>query len=298
MATGVAAQERNVLGSRLRAGSRHFSFNRWALLVLPPLLFICVLFGYPLYTILARSFTDPALGIENYRHFFEVGVYVETLVRTLQTAALVTLVCLLLGYPYAYLMSQVGSAWLKVMIFLVLVPFWTSLLVRTYAWTVLLRDTGVINEALMDLGLIDEPLRLIRSTTGVVIGMSQILLPFMVLPLFANMRTIDPALMRAASNLGASGFAAFRRIYLPLTLPGIGAGCLIVFIYSLGFYITPALLGDAQNAMLSELIVDQVSQLFNWGLGSAMAAVLLVVTLALLAVLARFVRSDMVYRQT
>jgi putative spermidine/putrescine transport system permease protein len=270
--------------------------SRWGLLAVPPLLFLGVLFAYPLAAILARSFTDPSLGIANYQHFFEADVYVRTLFTTLKTSALVAGICLLIGYPYAYLMAQVGPAWRRILIFLVLVPFWTSLLVRTYAWTVLLQDSGLVNRALMRIGVIDEPLSLIRTTTGVVIGMSHILLPFVVLPLYANMRTIDPSLMRAAANLGASGAAAFRRVYLPLTMPGIAAGFLIVFIYALGFYITPALLGSPQNAMLSELIVLQVSQLFNWGLGATMAAVLLAATLLLLAILSRFLRSEIIYR--
>ena len=296
MASGVAASP-PALGSRLLAGSRGLSFNRWALLAIPPFVFISAFFAYPLYTMLARSFTDPTLGVGNYTHFFETEVYWRTLLTTLRTSALVALVCLVIGYPYAYLMTQVGSGWRKILIFFVLVPFWTSLLVRTYAWTVLLQDTGLINRLLMRAGLVDEPLSLIRSTTGVVIGMSQILLPFMVLPLYANMRTIDPSLMRAATNLGASGFAAFRRVYFPLTRPGVAAGALIVFIYALGFYITPALLGSPRNAMLSELIVLQISQLFNWGLGAAMAMILLAATLLLLAVLARFLRTAMVYQQ-
>jgi putative spermidine/putrescine transport system permease protein len=278
------------------ARSRGFSFNRWALLVLPPLVFVGVLFAYPLGSILARSFTDPSVGIENYRRFVEADVYVRTLFTTLKTSALVAGICLLIAYPYAYLMTQVRPIWRNVLIFLVLVPFWTSLLVRTYAWTVLLQDSGLINETLMQLGIIDQPISLIRTTTGVVIGMAHILLPFMVLPLYANMRSIDPALMRAASNLGASGFSAFRRVYFPLTLPGVAAGALIVFIYALGFYITPALLGSPQNAMLSELIVLQVSQLFNWGLAATMAAVLLGATLVLLLILSRFLRTERIYR--
>jgi putative spermidine/putrescine transport system permease protein len=294
VASGVASDVS--LGSRLRAGSRGLRANRWSLLAVPPLLFLGVLFAYPLAAILARSFTDPSTGVANYQHFFESGVYVRTLITTLKTSALVAVICLLIGYPYAYLMAHVGPAWRKLLIFLVLVPFWTSLLVRTYAWTVLLQDSGLVNRALIRIGLIDEPISLIRTTTGVVIGMSHILLPFVVLPLYANMRTIDPALMRAAANLGASGASAFRRVYLPLTRPGIAAGFLIVFIYALGFYITPALLGSPQNAMLSELIVLQVSQLFNWGLAATMAAVLLAATLLLLGILSRFLRSDVVYR--
>jgi putative spermidine/putrescine transport system permease protein len=267
------------------------------MLAIPPALFLLAAFAYPLVTIVARSFTDPSVGFENYKHFFSVDVYTRTLLRTLWMSAIVTATCVVVGYPYAYLMTIVSPMWRKLLIFFVLVPFWTSLLVRTYAWTVLLQDTGVINSALIHLGIVDEPVSLIRTTTGVVIGMSQILLPFLVLPLYANLRSIDPSLMRAAGNLGARPVVAFWRVYFPLSLPGVAAGALIVFIYALGFYITPALLGDASNAMLSELIVTQVSQLFNFGFGSAMATVLLVAVLLLVGVLARVSRVDKAYKQ-
>jgi ABC-type spermidine/putrescine transport system permease subunit I len=185
----------------------------------------------------------------------------------------------------------------RVLIFFVLVPFWTSLLVRTYGWTVILQDTGVINKTLQSLGLIDEPIHLIRTTPGVVIGMSQVLLPFMVLPLYANLRTIDPSLMRAAANLGARPVSAFRRVYLPLSLPGLAAGSLIVFIYALGFYITPALLGGPSETMLSQLVVQQVSQLLDFPYGAAMGGILLIVTLVIVGLLARVIRSDAAYGQ-
>jgi putative spermidine/putrescine transport system permease protein len=294
VAADVATAER--LGFRARLGSRGLTANGWAWLALPPLAFLCVVFAYPLYTIIQQSFTEPSFGIGNYTKFFNTGVYVQVLIRTLTTSILVTFICLLLGYPYAYLMTQVGPAARRVLIFFVLVPLWTSLLVRTYAWTVILQDTGIINQVLTGLGIVDRPVHLIRTTTGVVIGMSQILLPFMVLPLYANLRTIDDSYMRAAANLGARPSVAFLRIYLPLSLPGVAAGSLIVFIYALGFYITPALLGSPADALLSQLIVNQVSQLLDFGFGSAMAGILLVVTLVLVALLAKVVRPDTGYQ--
>jgi putative spermidine/putrescine transport system permease protein len=288
----VAAEVAPVAGAGSRAllGSRRLSANGWAWFALPPLVFLAVVFAYPLYTIIQQSFTQPELGIGNYERFFGTDVYVQVLIRTLVTSVLVTVICLLLGYPYAYLMTRVGPAARRMLIFFVLVPLWTSLLVRTYAWTVILQDTGLVNQVLQGLGITDRPVHLIRTTTGVVIGMSQILLPFMVLPLYASLRTIDPSYMRAAANLGARPWRAFMRIYLPLSLPGVGAGSLIVFIYALGFYITPALLGSPKDALLSQIIVTQVSQLLDFGFGSAMAGVLLIVTLVLVAVLARIVR--------
>jgi putative spermidine/putrescine transport system permease protein len=175
----------------------------------------------------------------------------------------------------------------------VLLPFWTSLMVRTYAWIILLQDTGVINDALARLGF--GRLSLIRNTTGVTIGMAQILLPFMVLPLYATMQGIDRRLLQAAESLGARPATAFLRVYVPLSMPGVVAGVTLVFILALGFYITPVLLGSPQNALLSQLIVQQISQLLDFGLGGAMAAILFVVTLVLLAVLGRVVKPSAAY---
>lgn len=278
---------------RAWAGLRIPAVDRWALFVLPALVFLLIFFGYPLFEILRRSFTDPTAGLDNYRTFFETDVYLTVLRRTVTTAATVTVVCLLLGYPYAYLMTVVRRRWRIVMLAVVLLPFWTSLMVRTYAWIILLQDTGVVNDALMKLGI--GPVALIRNTTGVTIGMTQILLPFMVLPLYATMQGIDRRLLVAAESLGARPATAFLRVYVPLSMPGVGAGVMLVFILALGFYVTPVLLGSPQNALLSQLIVQQISQLLNWGLGGAMAAILFAVTLVLMALLSRFVKPSAAY---
>jgi putative spermidine/putrescine transport system permease protein len=172
----------------------------------------------------------------------------------------------------------------------VLLPFWSSALVRTFAWQVILRDTGIINTFLVDLGVVAEPLPLIRTTAGVIIGMSHILLPFMVLPIWAVLRRIDPEFSRAAANLGASPVTAFRRIVLPLSLPGLLAGCLLVFVLALGFYITPALLGGPRDQMISQLIVEQVERQLDWGFAAAISVLLMVATFAILLVASRFVR--------
>jgi putative spermidine/putrescine transport system permease protein len=258
-------------------------------LVLPATGFLALFFVYPLVNILLRSVTEPEPGLGNFVRFFESPVFARVLVKTLQMSLVVTALCLLLGYPYAYLMTLVGGRWAGLLFIAVLVPFWSSILVRTYAWTVILQDTGVINRFLMSLGVIQEPLPLVRNFLGVVIGMVHILLPFMVLPIYAVMQRIDMDYVRAAASLGASPLTAFRRVFLPLSLPGVYAGCLLVFVVALGFYITPALLGSPRQAMLSELVVQQISQLRNWGMGSTLAVVLLVVTLAVLAAVGRLV---------
>ncbi|MDQ6794132.1 MAG: ABC transporter permease [Chloroflexota bacterium] len=265
--------------------------NRWAWLAFPTIALLVIFFLAPLVLMSLRSVTDPPnAGLSNYRTFFVSEADVRVLINTFYIAAISTVVCLLIGYPYAYLMNSVSPRIAGLLLIVVLVPFWSSLLVRTFAWEVILRDTGVINSLLMSWGLISQPLALIRNTLGVILGMSQILLPFMVLPLYAVMRRIDPEYTRAAANLGASPAAAFRRVFLPLSLPGVAAGTLLVFVLALGFYITPTILGSPRETMISRFIADQVQQRLDWGLGSAMAVILMVVTFVALLLASRFVR--------
>lgn len=263
--------------------------NKWAWLTVPAVVFLAFFFLYPLYEILKRSVTEPAIGLGNYVEFFESNVFLEVLFNTVKMSVIVTIVCLALAYPYAYLMNLSSKRVAGLLIIAVLIPFWSSLLVRTYAWTVILQDSGIINSFLLRIGVIDEPLSLVRNLLGVVIGMVHILLPFMVLPIYSVMQRVDMDCVRAANNLGASPFQAFWSIFLPLSLPGVFAGVLLVFVISLGFYITPALLGSPSEAMLSQVIVQQVQELFNWGMGSAMALILLLLTLAALAIASRVV---------
>ena len=263
--------------------------NGWAWLVLPALVFLALFFVYPLYEILKRSFTEPDAGLQNYVTFFGTDVYLKVLVNTLRISFLITAICLLLAYPYAYIMAHVGRRTAGVLLLAVLVPFWSSVLVRTYAWVIILQDTGLVNSLLLSLGLVDEPVSLVRNLVGVVIGTVHILMPFMVLPIYSIMRRIDTDLVKAAANLGSSPFDAFRRVYLPLSLPGVLAGSLLVFVLSLGLYVTPAVLGNPDQAMLGQVIVNQVQSLLNWGMGAAMALILLVVTLLTLAIASRIV---------
>jgi putative spermidine/putrescine transport system permease protein len=279
------------LGRRWRPSLAGLRLDRWALLAVPAILFLVVFFLVPLLAMSVRSVTDPpGAGLSNYEQFFAEQAYVRILTNTFWIALLATVMCLLVGYPYAYLMTVVPGRIAGLLVMAVLLPFWSSLLVRTFAWQVLLRDTGVINRFLLDLGLISEPLTLIRTTGGVILGMSHILLPFMVLPLYAVMRRIDPEFGRAAANLGASPTTAFIRVYVPLSLPGILAGSLLVFVLALGFYITPALLGGLHDQMISQLIVQQIQQRLNWGFGTAMSVLLVGITLAILFLASRAVR--------
>ncbi|MFI6290998.1 ABC transporter permease [Nonomuraea sp. NPDC050790] len=256
----------------------------WGMLVLPLVAFLLVVFVYPLASVLARSLTDPEPGLGNYAAFFASPVYLDVLGNTFATAGLVTLVTLLLGFPYAYLMTVARPFWRGVLMAAVLVPFWTSLLVRTFAWVLLLRDTGVVNALIPG-----EPVPLLRNLTGITIGMVQVMLPFAVLPMYATMRGIDRRLLLAAEGLGARPVFAFWRVYAPLALPGVAAALLLVFVSTLGFYVTPALLGGPKDVMIGELIVQQLSGVLRWGFASALAVVLLLVTGALLLLASRLV---------
>src|SRR6185503_9373730 len=267
------------------------SINRWALLAFPTIGLLVIFFLAPLILMAARSVTDPPnAGLSNYEEFFLSAADVRVLGNTFYIATISTIVCLVIGYPYAYLMHIVPPRVAGLLLIAVLVPFWSSLLVRTFAWEVILRDTGVINSLLLSWGVIKEPLALIRNTLGVILGMSQILLPFMVLPLYAVMRRIDPDYGQAAANLGASPAASFRRVFFPLSLPGVAAGTLLVFVLALGFYITPTILGSPRETMISRFIADQIQTRLDWGLGSAMAVILTILTFIALGLASRVVR--------
>ncbi len=287
----TTADEAQRVRSRSRPNLAAVRPDRWSLLALPAVVFLVLFFLVPLVLMSVRSVTDPAdAGLSNYQKFFEQAAYVRVLTNTFWIAGLATVASLVIGYPFAYLMSIVPGRWAGLLLVAVLLPFWSSLLVRTFAWQVLLRDTGVINRFLLDLGVISEPLTLIRTTGGVIIGMSHILLPFMVLPIYAVMRRIDPEYGRAAANLGASPSAAFLRVFVPLSLPGVLAGCLLVFILALGFYITPALLGGLKDQMISQIIVQQIQQRLDWGFGTAMSVLLVAITLVILFIASRAIR--------
>ncbi|MGW1420562.1 ABC transporter permease [Bradyrhizobium manausense] len=222
------------------------------------------------------------------------AIYREIFARTFLISISVTALCLILGFPVAYLLAALPSGRSNLLMIFVLLPFWTSLLVRTCAWIVLLQSQGVVNDSLHWLGIIDAPLRLIYNRFGVCVAMIHVLLPFMILPLYSSMKAISPAYMRAAASLGAPPLTAFLRIYLPQTLPGIGAGSLLVFILALGYYITPALVGGAADQMISYFIALYTTETANWGLASALGAVLLLATVLLALVYGKLVQGQQV----
>jgi putative spermidine/putrescine transport system permease protein len=222
----------------------------------------------------------------------EEAIFVQVLGRTFAIATAVTVLCLLLGYPLAYVLATLPARTANALMVLVLLPFWTSLLVRTSAWIVLLQHEGVINSALLQGGLIDAPLEMLYRRAAVYTAMTHVLLPFMVLPLYAVMRTIPPVHMRAALSLGARPTAAFWRVYAPQTLPGVGAGVLMVFIQALGYYITPALVGGPDDQMLSYFVAFYASKTINWSMAASLSLALLAATVALYYVYDRLVGID------
>ncbi|RWN62599.1 ABC transporter permease [Mesorhizobium sp.] len=256
---------------------------------LPALTLITLFFVVPVLALLLRSVTEPVPGLQNYAILFGDGTYARVFFNTFLVATVVTAVTVIVAFPVAWMLAIMPPALGSIVFGIIILSMWTNLLTRTYAWMVLLQRTGVINRTLMDIGLISEPLPLINNLTGVSIGMVYIMLPFMILPLVGTLRAIDPMTLRAAALCGASPFDAFRRILLPLSLPGIAAGGLMVFVMSLGYFVTPTLLGGTSNMMLAAMIAQMIQSLLNWGLGSAAAFILLLVTMALYALQLRLV---------
>jgi ABC-type spermidine/putrescine transport system permease subunit I len=256
------------------------------LLTAPLVLYMLVFYALPVIAMLLRSVSDPHWSLDNYRQLSHDGVFFTVFTNTLRVSFVVTAGALLLGYPVALALSRLRGGLAAIVLVLVLLPFWTSVLVRSYAWMVLLGRHGLVNEALLSTSLIATPLRLLNTPIAVHIAMIHILLPYMILPIASSLRQIDPALPRAAAGLGASPWCTFLQVILPLSMPGVAAGTLLVFVLSLGFYITPALVGGPHDMMLSMLIAQQVD-LINWPYAACLSATLLAATLAILAVAQR-----------
>ena len=255
----------------------------------PALLLLVIFFLLPVAALLLRSVTEPELGLQNYRELFATSTYTRVFLNTFLVAGITTLVTLLIGYPVAWLLAVLPQRTAMLIFGIILLSMWTNLLARTYAWMVLLQRTGVINKTLMQWGLISEPLPLVNNLTGIIIGMVYIMLPFIILPLHASMRAIDPAILQAAALCGAGRWQSFTRVLLPLSASGAAAGALMVFVMSLGYFVTPALLGGASNMMLAGMIAQLIQSLLDWGLGGAAALVLLTVTLVLYGLQIRLV---------
>jgi putative spermidine/putrescine transport system permease protein len=246
--------------------------------VLPLGLAMLVAFNIPVLLMLAWAFTSPQGTFAPWQDIIERTVYLRVLGNTFRIALICTLVCAVLGYPLAYWLRSLQGRARMIALALVVLPFWVSILVRTYAWIVVLGNNGVVNRSLLQLGLITEPLALIYNELGVIIGTTNVLLPFLVLPLFATMLSIDQRVLQAASGLGAPPGTVFWRVFLPLTLPGLAAGCILVFILTLGFFITPAILGGGRVPMIANMIDLLINRMPRWELAAALSTVLLLST--------------------
>jgi putative spermidine/putrescine transport system permease protein/spermidine/putrescine transport system permease protein len=263
-------------------------------LATPALLAVIAIIVIPVGWLFYLSFVgnDGQLSLENYQRMIEYKSYARTFVTTFQVSLLTTLLCILIGYPLAYFLAIMPARLAGFFMLAVLLPFWTSLLVRTYAWLVLLQKNGILNDFGMAAGLWDEPIKLVHNLTGTLIGMAHIMLPFLVLPLYSSMRKIERDMMHAAANLGASPIQAFWKVYFPLSISGMVAGSLIVFVLCLGFYVTPAVLGGGRVVMVATQITAILENQYNWGAASALGVVLLVATLVILFAASKLFKLD------
>jgi putative spermidine/putrescine transport system permease protein/spermidine/putrescine transport system permease protein len=263
-------------------------------LATPAVLAVIAIVVIPVGWLFYLSFTgsDGQLSFVNYQKMIEYKSYARTFVTTFEVSILTTLICILIGYPLAYFLAMLPERLAGFFMLAVLLPFWTSLLVRTYAWLVLLQKNGILNDFAMTIGLWDSPLKLVHNLTGTLIGMAHIMLPFLVLPLYGSMKKIQRDLMHAAANLGASPVQAFWKIYFPMSLSGMVAGSLIVFVLCLGFYVTPAVLGGGRVIMVATQITAILENQFDWGAASALGVVLLVVTMVILTLATKLFKLD------
>lgn len=278
-AHGKAKSRRSTEESPSVKGDRR-ARRRQLLIIALPLVFVVLFFVYPAIELLWRSFTDPEPGFGNYARIATDPVVSTVIGRTVIMAVIVTVAAVIIAYPYAHLMSIANDRWRMVLTGVVLIPLWTSLMARTFAWIVLLQNNGPVSNLFELFGF--GPVTLLGSTPGVVIAMAQVMLPFVVMPMYTNMKAIDLRLLDAARSLGAKPLTVFRKVYLPLSFPGIASGATLVLVLSLGFYVTPALIGTPQNSMFGQYIAVQINELVAFGYAGALAVALIVVTLVLL----------------
>ena len=290
----ITQNPRNV--KKLKAEERRESLTFLGL-SMPAVLGILIIVFLPIFWLSSLSFYDAkgALSTENYARIFESALYKRTFVVTSQISITVTVICVLLGYPLCYWLTKMKDRTASILMIFVLVPFWTSILVRTYAWLVLLQRKGIINSSLVSLGIIDEPIQLAHNLTGSIIGMVHIMLPFLILPLYATMRGIDTDLVRAALGLGSTPRKAFWHVFFPMSLPGLFAGIVLGFILSLGFFVTPALLGGGRVQMLAQRIESTITIYSNWGAASALGVVLLLLAFVMIWLMNRVFGLDKLF---
>src|SRR5690349_5336128 len=271
---------------------------RRGLVTLPGIVFILVVFIVPLSLVVQLAFqASGEWSLAQFHRLFETPLYQRVMFKTIWLSAIVAAIDFLLAYPLAVALSQARGMVRWIVLVCILMPFWTNLLVRAYGWIVILHPYGLINSALVWTGLITEPLPLVHTTAGVIIGMSQIMLPYMVLPISAQIQKMDPRLIHAARSLGASLRRTFFLVYFPLTLPGVFAGTLVVFVMNLGFFVIPALLGGQRDVMMAQLIDTNFTTLLNWEFAAALCVVLLIATLGFFLTAQRWFRLDDLWMQ-
>lgn len=258
-------------------------------LIGPALVFLAAWFLWPLVQLLLLSFSAPEGTFSAYVALLESSVFRAVFRNTLQMALVVTVICTLLAYPAAWLLTRVRGIWFSLALYCVLVPFWISVLVRTFSWMLLLGRNGPVNSFLIQIGATDQPLKLLFNDFGVYLGTVHVLLPYAILPVYAAMLKVDPRLLQASDGLGASGRTTFLRVFLPLTLPGVLAGAAFVFLLALGFFITPALLGGPHNLTAALLIDSFVNERLVWPMAAAASFILLFIVLGVLLIVSRFV---------
>ncbi len=284
-ASGGAGRELHAAELRASEAREQWTLLGLAVLALAVIALVIVI---PVGWLFYLSFTgsDGQFSLDHYRKMVEYKSYARVFVTTFQVSLFTTLICIVIGYPLAYFLALLPARWTGLFMLAVLLPFWTSLLVRTYAWLVLLQKKGMLNEFAMHIGLWDSPVKLVHNMTGTLIGMAHIMLPFLVLPLYGAMKKIDRDLMHAAANLGASP------VNFPMSLSGMVAGSLIVFVLCLGFYVTPAVLGGGRVVMVATQITAILEHQFDWGAASALGVVLLAATLIVLWAAGRLFKFD------
>lgn len=260
-------------------------------LILPSILLIVAVMAIPVVMLLVRGFSDPIWGMQNFEKILAQPVYIRVALNTIIISGSVTALSLILGYPLAYTIANAKPSVRRVLMLVILVPLWTSLLVRSFAWMVLLQDNGIVNQALQSAGLTSGPIALIYNRAGVLIAMTHVMLPLMVLPLYSVMLRIDTNVVKAASTLGAGPVSTFLKVYLPMSMPGLISGCTLVFVLCLGYYVTPTLVGGRADLMIGQLIAIQVGQFGNWGVAGALCTSLLIGVLIVFAPLSLLARS-------
>ena len=270
--------------------------RQWLLLTAPAAVILLAFYLYPVLKLALLSVGSGQAGLTAYQKLLGNDLFLSVLLRTFRISAMVTVISLVAAYPVAYLLTRVSSRMAALLMIAILIPFWTSILVRTYAWMVLLQKSGVVNRALVGMGVVAEPLPLMYNEVGVAIGMVQILLPFAILPVYASLQNIDDRLYLAARVMGARAWARFWNVTFPLSMPGLAAGAILVFIQALGYFVTPALLGGSRIVTMAMFIENQVVETLNWQAASATAMSLLAVCVALVIGFERVLGLERVWR--